>query len=56
MAEIDGEKYPNPTSIRQIEAIVQTLDDDGLDAVGRGIQTIMGIDPDAGSLIEQAKN
>ena len=57
VAEIDGERYPNPTSIRQIEAIVQTLDDDGLEAVGRGMQELLGLNADQErGVLEEAKN
>ena len=43
---IDGEPVGRPANRLQLEALVQRLGDDGLDAVGAAIQSTMPADPD----------
>ncbi len=43
---IDGEHVPQPTSRREIEALVDRLGEEGLEAAGKAIQTIMGVEID----------
>lgn len=40
---IDGEGIPMPTSRREIEALVERLGDEGMDAAGRGVAELLGV-------------
>lgn len=61
---IDGESIAFPTTKRELEAIVQRLDDEGLAAIGEGMQKMLGLSVDdegnvyneAGDLLHAAKN
>ncbi len=38
VSAIDGEPVPRPSSRAHLEVLIQRLDDDGLNAVGQGVQ------------------
>lgn len=53
VVSIDGEPVAFPTSKRELEALVQRLDDDGLDAAGFALAELTGIKVDEdGNIIE----
>lgn len=53
VTEIDGEKIAFPTSKRELEAMVQRLDDEGIEAIGRAAAELAGykIDEDGNVII-----
>lgn len=55
--ELDGEPVPAPTTSIQIEALVERLDDEGLNAIAQGMQEQFGLGatPDS-EAVEAAKN
>lgn len=53
--EIDGEKIGFPASKRELEAMVQRLDEEGFEAIGPAIAELAGITVDAdGNVITKA--
>lgn len=65
VTHIDGERVPSPNTKREVEALVDRLGDDGLNAVGEAAAQIMGFERDeegnivdtrSGKVLVAAKN
>jgi hypothetical protein len=54
VVSIDGETVNRPTSKLQLEALIQRLGDDGMDAVGAALEKLFLAQPDGGT--EPIKN
>ena len=63
VCEIDGDRVPFPTTKLQLEALIERLDEDGLNAAGDASAKLLGITVDEdgnvfrhGEMIAAAKN
>jgi hypothetical protein len=54
VVSIDGERLPQPQSVREIEAIVQRLDNTGVMAIAEGLKELAGV-RNVGTSEEQAE-
>lgn len=53
VTHIDGERVPPPNTKREVEALVDRLGDDGLNAAGEGMAKLFGVERDAdGNIID----
>jgi hypothetical protein len=55
VSSIDGQPFPPARNERQVESLIAVLDDHGLKAVGKGLESIY-IDSDTAAEVDLAKN